>query len=658
MTDDAFISFRYARNLSHGHGLTFNPGGEHVEGYSNFLWVLILAACDRLGVAPERAANPISLLATVALWALVVRFALRSFDRPWLALVPAFGLALTRSVAVWSTSGLETRWFELLVVAAGLRWAVEIEAWAAGRRVRALAAWAFALAAWTRPDGLLLATAAFAAGAGWLAARGHLDVSRFARGVLPFVALVAAHFVFRLIYYGDWLPNTYYAKVGGQLWWDAGLRYLAAFVLEYGLWLWIPLLVLGVFEWRRLGRGFFPLLAGALVLPHALSVAAIGGDYFEYRPLDLYFSLVLLVLAAGIAAAARRPWRAAVTTGCLGVMAVGLWELPWQSHRQFPPVPVAGFPAFLEPSLPEARTYLLPERSPVYRLPGLRIVAARHRGLVHWLSRRFVGIRAEEHAVFATSVIAEGKRLRRLVDEGIVPADLYVAMGATGALPYYSDLRTLDMLGLNDRRVAHGRFDAAPGERLMAHGKRLSWPDAVERGVDLFAADPHLLLVATSDDLLTAVREAAGADQGLYAAEVGDRTHLLCMLPQGPERTRGRAPRLEFRKLSDPAFEINFLDEATAGWRDSLSRHPDNLDARLKIAWLLLARTRYDEARALYLDLAARMPRNGEVWEGIATCDERLGDLPAARAALETAVALASGPQADALRARLAALGR
>ena len=40
--DDAFISFRYAKNLSEGTGLVYNAG-EYVEGYSNFLWTLFLA---------------------------------------------------------------------------------------------------------------------------------------------------------------------------------------------------------------------------------------------------------------------------------------------------------------------------------------------------------------------------------------------------------------------------------------------------------------------------------------------------------------------------------------------------------------------------------------------------------------------------------------
>ena len=51
LTDDAFISFRYVRNLLEGHGLVFNPG-EYVEGYTNFLWVVVLAIPHWLGVDP------------------------------------------------------------------------------------------------------------------------------------------------------------------------------------------------------------------------------------------------------------------------------------------------------------------------------------------------------------------------------------------------------------------------------------------------------------------------------------------------------------------------------------------------------------------------------------------------------------------------------
>ena len=62
-TDDAFISFRYAENLSEGKGLVFNEG-ERVEGYSNFLWTLWIAAGLSLGFEAGSWAN---------IWGLVFR---------------------------------------------------------------------------------------------------------------------------------------------------------------------------------------------------------------------------------------------------------------------------------------------------------------------------------------------------------------------------------------------------------------------------------------------------------------------------------------------------------------------------------------------------------------------------------------------------------
>jgi len=109
LTDDAFISFRYARNLSEGAGLVFNRSFERVEGYSNFLWVLLLAGLDRLGWRPESAAIPVSMAATVGLWLVVCRYTTRHAPRPgaeWLVLIPGAFLAVNRSVAVWSTGGL------------------------------------------------------------------------------------------------------------------------------------------------------------------------------------------------------------------------------------------------------------------------------------------------------------------------------------------------------------------------------------------------------------------------------------------------------------------------------------------------------------------------------------------------------------------------
>ena len=53
VTDDAFISFVYAKNLARHGQLVFNLGEHPVEGYTNFLWTLLLAGLLKLGLVPE-----------------------------------------------------------------------------------------------------------------------------------------------------------------------------------------------------------------------------------------------------------------------------------------------------------------------------------------------------------------------------------------------------------------------------------------------------------------------------------------------------------------------------------------------------------------------------------------------------------------------------
>ena len=69
--DDAFISFRYARNWVEGNGLVWNAG-EAVEGYTNFLWVVVMAAGLGAGVAPEELSIVLGVASGLAVLALVL----------------------------------------------------------------------------------------------------------------------------------------------------------------------------------------------------------------------------------------------------------------------------------------------------------------------------------------------------------------------------------------------------------------------------------------------------------------------------------------------------------------------------------------------------------------------------------------------------------
>jgi arabinofuranosyltransferase len=579
LTDDAFISFRYARNLSEGYGLVFNQGHERVEGYSNLLWVLILAAFDHLGIPPESAANGLSLLASIVLWGIVVRFAFRASaedpGRKWIALLPALLLAATRSVAIWSTSGLETRLFEVLVAGGALRLVSEVESQADGKAThRPLAGWFFALAVLTRPDGILVAATSFGTAAAYLAIRRRLDVGPFMLQLLPVLALFGGHLAFRLAYYGDWLPNTYYAKVGGELNWEFGLRYHTAWILEYAAYLWVPLLIAGVLYHRRRGSTFIPMLFGGLVVPHALYVAAIGGDHFEYRPIDLYFPFCFLLLADGVRHLLRRPAATWATAAYLCLVLIGLIELPYQSHRQAPDRHMAGFPGLKTSGGEE---FMRPERDPVYRWPGLSRIASVHRRVLDSLTCYFVALRQEEHRHFLDKVVPEGRRLRQLVDRGLLPGDTFIAVSSVGAIPYYSGLRTLDRVGLTDADIARSEFRS----RLMAHGKHATPLEARDKGVDFWALDAvHSLWHVSHPLLFPLLQRAARNELPVFAADVGDGYYLIGMLPQGQAHASRRFPSLAFCSILDAEFMSMMARRAANAHRNTLRLEPDNRQAR------------------------------------------------------------------------------
>ncbi len=122
--DDAFISFRYAENLAHGRGLVFNVG-DRVEGYSNFLWTLMMALPARLGAGHFEfgmllAAKTMGALLTLATLALLLRTALL-FDPvqkdPQPAIVAGLYLGLSTPFIVWGDGALETPLLAFLLLA-------------------------------------------------------------------------------------------------------------------------------------------------------------------------------------------------------------------------------------------------------------------------------------------------------------------------------------------------------------------------------------------------------------------------------------------------------------------------------------------------------------------------------------------------------------
>jgi len=558
LTDDAFISFRYARNLARGAGLVFNAGYDEqpVEGYTNFLWVVLLAGFARLGAAPEQMANVISAAAGGSLWLLVFGFCLRNPPRKgheWLLLTAPFFLAATRSYAVWCTSGLETRLFELLVVSAVIVTIGELQRPPEDRRGRFC--WSgllFGLAALTRPDAILIFASVLAARVAYEGNTRRLSIRHLAMVVLPFAVLVGGHLLFRLVYYGDWLPNTFYAKVATRGWWSMGLTYAAGMAVEYCMWLWVPALAGGIVADVRGGRAAVPLVFGATIVPHLAYVTAIGGDHFEYRMLDLYLPLSFMLVYDGLAAFAQTPRRGFLAAGYVMTCLAGIIALPTASHVQFPPGHRSGFPGET-PRDDGRRELVLRSSVPGWlRATGGAAYVDMYNRLVRTTTLRYVGIRQEEHVRFLGKVLPEGRRLAELVADGVLPPDTHVAMLCVGAIPYYSGLRTFDLLGLTNRQVAR---EGQPwlDRRLLAHEKRATFQMLTAAGVDFEAAHGVHLLLARDDPALPDYRETARRHRlPVVAAPVGDE-FLVAKVPQGLARTRERFPKLTLFPLWDLA---------------------------------------------------------------------------------------------------------
>jgi hypothetical protein len=216
VVDDAFISFRYARNLLEGEGLVYNVG-EPIEGYSNFLWVLIAAALMGLELPLLAGTKLLGLVAgggtIVATWALGRRLFAGHAARESLALVATFLIAASTSLAVWAQAGLETVFFGLLLVTSCLRFEVELER--AERRPWSAAL--FALAWLTRPEAP--AYALYFAARRWSARKQAAWGRRDGLWLLACGAIVATYETWGLLTYGRLLPSSHAAKVGSVAGW-------------------------------------------------------------------------------------------------------------------------------------------------------------------------------------------------------------------------------------------------------------------------------------------------------------------------------------------------------------------------------------------------------------------------------------------------------
>lgn len=300
--DDAVTSMQYAKNLALGNGLVFNVG-ERVDGYTNFLWVIVMtplyACCRLLGIPFVPAIVHVGILLAAGCVALTYLIARSLWGRHLAVAIAVLACVVDRAFTTWAVLGLEVH-----LVSAFMLLALVI---ARSERPRRGIYLGLALlgAHLTRPDaalfGVCLVGSEFVAALlDWrrgdtVACRSGLRSLAIAVGV--WLVPYAAYFAWHYAYYGAPFPNTYYVKLGGSVdGWARGAIYLREFFELRG---WVPALglvaLLGVGD--RTLRTLF-----AYVSLHLVYVAYVGGDFMGgHRFLAPEVPMMALLVAAAVA---------------------------------------------------------------------------------------------------------------------------------------------------------------------------------------------------------------------------------------------------------------------------------------------------------------------------------------------------------------------
>jgi len=209
--DDAMISMRYAKNLANGYGLVWNPGGEHVEGYSNLLWVLYMAAVHKFTTGISQISRYIQLtemiLIVLSLY-FIRKIALKLTNSEEVALGAAFLTAFYYPINNWSLQGMDVG--PVLFILCFIVW--EMLKCLEGNKVSKSLFVALGIGTLIRLDFIVLF---FSVPLFLMYYKREQAKEIIKLLVLATFAFLVSQTLFRIIYYDDWLPNTYYLKVSG-----------------------------------------------------------------------------------------------------------------------------------------------------------------------------------------------------------------------------------------------------------------------------------------------------------------------------------------------------------------------------------------------------------------------------------------------------------
>jgi hypothetical protein len=433
--DDALISYRYSERLLNGQGLTWNDG-EFVEGYSNLLWVLLVAAAGLLQPDLIVTGWILGALANVGtILAIAWAFGRQSATWPIALISGLVVIACSEAFAFSAVNGLETS-----LVAALLSWALatafRMPPHPSGRD-RIAPSLLFGLLAITRTDGALFGLSAAVAEL----LRNGIDrrtmKTAAAFGATP-LAFLGLQVIFRLTYYNSAMPNVASAKLalnaermlGGLLYVGHGAYVNSAVLVAISI---AAVMLYHARHWAALRESAIFVIPGMAWL---IYISIIGGDIF---PFDRHWlpALVCAVFCMSGLLARLRPIRIPVTAAAVATLAlahiavqssINPYEVEY--HQQ------EGATKELRRQLHEIDSTGKLEREIFTPPPPPTRSESRHT---------------------LQSIIPLCASIASMLKSAFGSKQPLVAVNAAGCLPYHTGFPAIDMLGLVDSHIAQQR---------------------------------------------------------------------------------------------------------------------------------------------------------------------------------------------------------
>lgn len=412
--DDAFISFRYAKNFVNGYGLVFNPG-EHVEGYTNFLWTLLIALGIKLNFSPIIFSYLLGILFFIFSLIYSYKTAEIIFRKKSFALLTIILLGTNYTFSAYATGGLETQ-MQTAFFMFGLFLAIKS---LYDNKFKSLYLFTISIISsiliLIRPDSLIFSGIILLVLFYQIFQNENNKISKLIFLLAPFILISLDYLIWKQNYYGDILPNTYYAKATGGTSIIHGIYFVYFFITTYWF---IPFILIFLFFLKKFIKEkiFYLSLIIIIQIIWTLYVIKVGGDFMEFR----FFVPILPIFFITIV------WI--------------LFELVNQKE-----VRIALISLIFLGSIFHFLTFRYDKK---YGIESVKQLKAH----LYDPNQDWIGV---------------GKKLKDIFKKN---QNILIATTAAGAVPYYSDLRTLDMYGLNDKLIAKEKqtISKRPGHQKIA----------------------------------------------------------------------------------------------------------------------------------------------------------------------------------------------